>query len=48
MTTAEASRLAQDRERIAYWKRWEAYLSDRQWGMVRWTGLVTWLIEQLE
>ena len=33
--TAEEERLAQDRERTAYWKRWGPYLSERQWGTVR-------------
>lgn len=35
MTTAEETRLAQDRDRTAYWKRWGPYLSERQWGTVR-------------
>jgi Glycosyl hydrolase family 63 C-terminal domain len=33
--TAEEARLAQDRDRTAYWKRWGPYLSERQWGTVR-------------
>ncbi len=33
--TPEKLRLQQDRERIAYWKRWGPYLSERQWGTVR-------------
>lgn len=33
--TAEEKRLAQDRDRTAYWKRWGPYLSERQWGTVR-------------
>lgn len=33
--TSENLRLQQDRESIAYWKRWGLYLSDRQWGTVR-------------
>lgn len=33
--TAEEQRLADDRERITYWKRWGPYLSERQWGTVR-------------
>ena len=33
--TPEEVRLQQDRERIAYWKRWGPYLSERQWGTVR-------------
>jgi hypothetical protein len=32
---AEEERLAQDRDRSAYWKRWGSYLSERQWGTVR-------------
>jgi hypothetical protein len=33
--TPEKLRLQQDRDRIAYWKRWGPYLSERQWGTVR-------------
>jgi hypothetical protein len=33
--TPEETRLAEDRDRIAYWKRWGPYLSERQWGTVR-------------
>lgn len=33
--TQEEARLAADRERRAYWKRWGSYLSERQWGTVR-------------
>ncbi|HEY9598630.1 MAG TPA: glucosidase [Cyanophyceae cyanobacterium] len=33
--TAEGKRLAEDREKKKYWKRWGSYLSDRQWGTVR-------------
>ncbi len=33
--TREVQRLAEDRERRAYWKRWGPYLSERQWGTVR-------------
>jgi len=33
--TAEEQRLADDRDRTAYWKRWGPYLSERQWGTVR-------------
>ncbi|MGH2412705.1 MAG: MGH1-like glycoside hydrolase domain-containing protein, partial [Microcystaceae cyanobacterium] len=33
--TAEEERLAQDRDRTTYWKRWGPYLSERQWGTVR-------------
>ena len=32
---AESARLAEDRNRIANWKRWGPYLSERQWGTVR-------------
>jgi hypothetical protein len=33
--TAEHQRLLEDRQRIANWKRWGPYLSERQWGTVR-------------
>ena len=33
--TAEDLRLAEDEERLANWKRWGSYLSERQWGTVR-------------
>ena len=33
--TQEEIRLAADRDRTAYWKRWGPYLSERQWGTVR-------------
>src|SRR5262245_1875902 len=33
--TEEATRLLEDRERTAYWKRWGPYLSERAWGTVR-------------
>ncbi len=33
--TQEEARLAADRERTAYWKKWGPYLSERQWGTVR-------------
>lgn len=33
--TAEEKRLAEDRSRLAYWKQWGPYLSERQWGTVR-------------
>jgi hypothetical protein len=33
--TPENLRLQQDRDRIAYWKRWGPYVSERQWGTVR-------------
>ncbi len=33
--TQEEARLAANRDRTAYWKRWGPYLSERQWGTVR-------------
>jgi hypothetical protein len=33
--TPEKLRLQHDRERVAYWKRWGPYVSERQWGTVR-------------
>ena len=33
--TAESRRLAEDAQREKNWKRWGAYLSERQWGTVR-------------
>jgi hypothetical protein len=33
--TAEELRLKESRERIAHWKRWGPYLSERAWGTVR-------------
>lgn len=33
--TQEEARLAADRDRTEYWKRWGPYLSERQWGTVR-------------
>ncbi len=33
--TAEVRRLAENRDRTAYWRRWGTYLSERQWGTVR-------------
>ena len=33
--TQEEIRLAEDRQRQAYWRRWGCYLSNRQWGTVR-------------
>src|SRR5688500_10383096 len=33
--TAESRRLAEDRSREKYWKRWGPYLSERAWGTVR-------------
>jgi hypothetical protein len=32
---AESARLAEDAARVANWKRWGPYLSERQWGTVR-------------
>lgn len=32
---AEEKRLEEDRIRKAYWRRWEPYLSERQWDTVR-------------
>ncbi len=34
-TNAELTRLEEDRQRTAYWRRWGPYLSERQWGTVR-------------
>ena len=33
--TAEHQRLLEDKNRLANWKRWGPYLSERQWGTVR-------------
>ena len=33
--TAEEKRLEENRRRIAHWRRWGPYLSERQWGTVR-------------
>jgi len=33
--TEEERRLQQARDRIAHWKRWGPYVSDRAWGTVR-------------
>jgi hypothetical protein len=33
--SAERQRLAEHHQRIAYWKKWGPYLSERQWGTVR-------------
>lgn len=33
--TIEQQRLDEDREKIAHWRRWGPYLSERQWGTVR-------------
>ena len=35
MKAAEQIRLEEDRERKVTWKKWEPYLSERQWGTVR-------------
>ncbi|MCL5098945.1 MAG: glucosidase [Candidatus Omnitrophica bacterium] len=35
ITTAEAQRLEEDRQRVKNWKRWGPYLAERQWGTVR-------------
>ncbi|RME56148.1 MAG: glucosidase, partial [Deltaproteobacteria bacterium] len=35
LRAAEWRRLAENRERSAYWKRWGPYLAERQWGTVR-------------
>jgi len=35
VSSAESSRLKQNEERMAYWKRWGPYLSERQWSTVR-------------
>lgn len=32
---AEAARLSQSKDRVAPWKKWGPYLSERQWGTVR-------------
>src|SRR5262249_378688 len=34
-STREHLRLEEDRQRLAYWKRWGPYLSERAWGSVR-------------
>jgi len=33
--TAEEIRLEESRDRIAHWKRWGPYVSERAWGTVR-------------
>ncbi|MEP0751370.1 glucosidase [Trichocoleus sp. Lan] len=33
--TPEETRLQEDRDRKAHWRRWGSYLSERQWGTVR-------------
>lgn len=35
VASVESSRLKQDEERVANWKRWGPYLSERQWATVR-------------
>ncbi len=35
IASAETTRLKQDEERTANWKRWGPYLSERQWATVR-------------
>ena len=35
MTTAEGTRLEENRQRTKHWHRWGPYLSERQWGTVR-------------
>ncbi len=35
IASAESTRLKQDEERSANWKRWGPYLSERQWATVR-------------
>ena len=35
VSSAESSRMKQDKERVANWKRWGPYLSERQWATVR-------------
>ena len=35
LSTAETTRLKQDADRSANWKRWGPYLSERQWATVR-------------
>src|SRR5215475_9684075 len=35
LLTVEDRRLAEDKARTKYWKRWGSYLSERQWGTVR-------------
>ncbi len=34
-TNAELTRLQEDKQRQAYWRKWGPYLSERQWGTVR-------------
>lgn len=33
--TAEEKRLAEDKQKKKYWRRWGPYVSERQWGVVR-------------
>ena len=35
LLTVEDRRVAEDKARTKYWKRWGSYLSERQWGTVR-------------
>jgi hypothetical protein len=35
LVTEEDQRLVQSQDRVAHWKRWGPYLSERQWGTVR-------------
>lgn len=35
VSSAESARMKQDKERVANWKRWGPYLSERQWATVR-------------
>ena len=35
LSTSEAERLKEDKERKKNWKRWGPYLSERQWATVR-------------
>ena len=35
VSSAESSRMKQDKDRVANWKRWGPYLSERQWSTVR-------------
>jgi hypothetical protein len=35
VSSAESSRMRQDSDRVANWKRWGPYLSERQWATVR-------------
>lgn len=35
VSSAESARMKQDKEKVANWKRWGPYLSERQWATVR-------------